>query len=521
MLALLPLLLLSACGPGDETGMAVAVEPALADISWALHEEIGSMPRVSWRQEREGVSWVEYRVDADRWERTPARARAAGEHEQLVLGVPYDHKLLLRVVFEDPEGVERSPVLAARTDRPPSAVLEPVLLHADPEAWEPSGRWLLGSMNTTMPGWQSGVFFTFVLDRRGRLVWARETEDQHFTMQVRVAGEGTSLLVDDNTWWSLWDFSEPCQLHRVTLDGALHQSMEIPGANHPWTELPDGRIAWWAMPGDGEGQLRILRDDGDWELVWSCTPFMKQLGTLESCLANTVSYRAQDDSFLVSLALQHLVVQLDAGTGEVLNLFGQHEQAWGFDPPESGFWLQHGVAFTEAGTPASRTRPAWSASTSWTKAPSCCARCGATAKLRAWRRPWAERPSGCPGATPCTTTGPPPGSRRSPPRGSWSGTSPGSTIACWATPAGWRISTRCWGRDQRCLCSGSGWGTPAGKASSSQVTKRRGAPPREGSRATPMAAWVQCSQSRLRRCPGEDQTSSRASCGVKAAARFS
>ncbi len=350
MRAMLPLLLLPGCGPDDETGLPVDVEPAVGEVSWGLHEEFGSMLRVGWRQVREGESWVEYRVDADRWERTPSQDRDAGEHEQLVVGVPYDHKLLLRVAFEDSGGVERSPALAARTDSPPSAVLEPVLLHADPEAWEPTGRWLLGSMNTTMPGWQSGVFYSFVLDRKGRLVWARETEDQHFTMQVRVAGDGASVLVDDNTWWSLWDFSTPSQLHRITLDGAVHESMEIPGANHPWTELPDGRIAWWSMPGDGEGQLRILRDDGDWDLVWSCTAFMKQLGTIESCLANTVSYRGSDDSFLVSLALQHLVVQLDAGSGEVLKLFGQHEQAWGFDPPASGFWLQHGVGFTETGT---------------------------------------------------------------------------------------------------------------------------------------------------------------------------
>ena len=346
-----PLLLaLTACQPAGETG-APNPDPCIADTTWALHQEIGSVVRVSWTQACAGEGRVEYRFDADSWEATPRAQRGEGEHEQLLLGVPYDHKLQLRVVVERDDGVtERGETQAALTDPLPSAVLEPVLLLSETALQEPTGRWLLGSMNTTMPGWQSGVFYTFILDRHGRVVWARETPDQHFTLQVRPANDGASVLVDETTWWSMWDFDKPGQVHRVTLDGTVLDSREIPDANHPYTELPDGRLAWWAMPGEGEGQLRILEDDGSSELIWSCTSFMKQLGYQESCLANTVSWRESDQSFLVSLALQHLVVHLDAASGEVLRLFGQHEQAWGFDPPESGFWLQHGVAFTDTGS---------------------------------------------------------------------------------------------------------------------------------------------------------------------------
>ncbi len=344
-------LLLTACPPpGGETGGPNLVEPWIADVGWELHEDFGSIVRVHWWQEHDCDSWVEYRVDGDRWERTPSQRRDEGEHEQLLLGIPYDHKIQLRVVMEAGAVVERSAVQAAQTDPAPSAALEPALLVGDPERWEPSGRWLLGSMNTTMPGWQSGVFYAFILDRRGRLVWARETEDQHFTLQVRAAGDGASVLIDDNTWWSLWDFGTPSQLHRVTLDGALLESVEIEGANHPWTELPDGSIAWWAMPGEGEGALMVRSPDGEVETVWTCLAFFEELGTEGSCLANTVSWRESDRSFLVSLALQDLVIHIDGDSGESLELFGQHEQAWSFDPPDSGFWMQHGVAFTDSGT---------------------------------------------------------------------------------------------------------------------------------------------------------------------------
>ncbi len=344
------LLLLAACHPHGETGPAPLDGPWVSQVEWELHEEIGSVVRVSWLQEVYGDSRVEYRFDGDRWLSTPTALREVGPCEQLLLGIPYDTKLQLRVVVDADAVVQRSQALAAHTDPVPTQVLQPDLLTSDPARWEPTGSWLLGSMNTTMPGWQTGVFWTFILDRRGRVVWAKETPDQHFTMQVRPAQDGASILVDETTFWSLWDFDKPSMLHRVRLDGTVVESRELPDANHPWMELPDGRIAWWGMPGEGEGQLRVLEDDGSWRVVWSCLDFFADLGTEGSCLGNTVSWREADDSFLVSLALEDLVVHLDHVTGETLRVFGQHEQAWSFDPPESGFWLQHGVGFTDAGT---------------------------------------------------------------------------------------------------------------------------------------------------------------------------
>ncbi len=343
-------LLLSACPPPEETGAPLPAGPWLGETSWEIHDTIGSIVQVRWDQDVEATSWVEYRVDADEWRSSPATERGEGEQEQLLLGVPYDHKLQLRVVVERDGVRERGPTLAAHTDLPPSGVLEPVLLAADPERWEPTGNWLLGSLNTSMPGWQTGTYYTFILDRRGRLVWALETADLHMTLQARASVDGASILADDNTWWSTWDFGTPCAVNRYTLDGILQESIEIPNANHPFTELPDGRLAWWGMPGDGEGELRISDGSGGYTTTWSCLTFLEELGLEGSCLANTVSYHPSDQSFLISLALQDLVIHLDGLSGEVVRLYGQHEQAWGFDPPESGFWMQHGVAYTDAGT---------------------------------------------------------------------------------------------------------------------------------------------------------------------------
>jgi len=347
---LLPLLLLVGCPPHGETGGPRQVEPWVSEVGWELHPEFGSIVRVNWTQEHHCDSRVEYRFDGDAWLSTPTLLRDVGDHAQLLLGVPYDTELQLQVVTDAGAVVQRSAVQAAHTSPAPSPVLQPTLRAADPTRWESTGQWLLGSMNTTMPGWQTGEFWTFILDRQGRLVWARQTPELLFTLQVHQAADGAGILVDETTFWSLWDFDEPSMVHRMTIAGTVVDSYEIADANHPYTELPDGRLAWWGMPGEGEGELKILEADGSVTTVWSCLEFFDTLGIEGSCLGNTVSWRASDDSFLVSLALQNLVIHIDHATGATLRVFGQDEQAWSFDPPESGFWLQHGVAFTDTGT---------------------------------------------------------------------------------------------------------------------------------------------------------------------------
>ena len=349
MIRAIPLLALCACSPGAETGGPDGA-PSISDTRWALDEQIGAVVRVAWWQARDGVGRVEYRFEGEDWLVSPARERGAGEQTQALVGIPYDTDVELRVVLEtDGEQVEGD-VLVARTGPLPDPTLAPRLLAADSTRWEPGGRWLITSLNATQMGWRSGQFYAFILDRQGRVIWARPTEGQHFTLAAQVARDGASLWVDDNTFWSNLAEEPPCQLHRLTLAGGVSESVEIPDANHPWTELPGGRIAWWALPGGGLGELRVREPDGSRWVLLTCEDPQNPFSNDESCLANTVSWREDDDSFLVSLALQDLVLHLDGQDGEILHRFGPRDDAWGFDPPESAFYLQHGVAFTDAGT---------------------------------------------------------------------------------------------------------------------------------------------------------------------------
>ena len=149
--ALAPWVLL-ACAPGRETG-GPDLSPWITDVRWDLDEDVGAVVRVHWAQAQPGVSRVEYRFDGEEWESSPPRGRGAGEQTQALVGVPFDTDVELRVRVEAGGWVAESAPQTARTGPLPEAVLAPAVLAADPARWEAGGRWLLASLNATLPGW--------------------------------------------------------------------------------------------------------------------------------------------------------------------------------------------------------------------------------------------------------------------------------------------------------------------------------------------------------------------------------
>ena len=129
------LLPLVACGPLGETGEPDGASACLSNASAELHEEIGALVRVRWRQACAGDAWVEYAIDGDDWERSLVRSRAEGEQEQLVVGVPFDADVRVRVAVDVDGDVGRSGVVEAHTGPIPTEVLRPDLLAADPARW--------------------------------------------------------------------------------------------------------------------------------------------------------------------------------------------------------------------------------------------------------------------------------------------------------------------------------------------------------------------------------------------------
>ncbi len=318
--------------PGD-------LSDRVGEVSATIHADQGSIVVVSWDQLAEAEGWVEYSADGEAWMSSPPLALTEGPQEQLLLGIPYDSEVSLRLVQTGTDGTATSDGVSLSTDRLPNGIPEADLLTADTDSYDPERPWLL-----------AGVYdWTIILDRQGRVVWAAETPLLRSTLQPQPSASGTDLLIDHGSFWALFDGGERSQVQRMKIDGTLVDTHDTVGLHHPFTELPDGSIVWSAMA-DNDEILTRLSPDGSQQTVASCRELLGGYDGKGYCGANTIRYNPQRDSVLWSLYSHDTVLEVDLTTGQALRVFGHHDGAWAFDPPSSAFWWQHGAYFTAEGT---------------------------------------------------------------------------------------------------------------------------------------------------------------------------
>ena len=328
----------------DDSGEALVVE--VSDLAWRLHDEIESLVYVSWQQSAAATVHVEYAFEGSDWMSSPSLAAEAGVQEQPLLGIPYDEVAGWHVVVEGGESFEGEHI---STGPLPAGLPLPLLLASDPELWEPSGQYLLGSINADSGGWVGGEYWMFIVNRMGQVVWAMRGEDDDFTIYVQASKDG-DILWDVATYWSDWDGGAGSRIHRMKIDGTILDTHAAAGMHHVFIELPDGSLVWGASTSNSENLMR--RDlKGDEEMLWSCAPFYKERGLSDWCHTNSIFLSEATNSFLLSFPTrQTFVLEIDASTGEELRWFGHIDDSWAFDPPNSAFQYQHGVSFTDAGT---------------------------------------------------------------------------------------------------------------------------------------------------------------------------
>lgn len=330
-------------------------EPQVSGITWRVHEEFGTLIVVEWFQFEPATVWVEYNFDGE-WVSTPVRTVESGEQSQILLGIPYNSDLSFRIVNDFGQGpllTEETP--AATGEQPDDIPLAEVLV-SDEAHWDPAINYVMLSMSEG--GNFSDTWWVFIVDRKGRVVWARETDSDRIAMYPRVSYDKTSFLIDDNSFWAIWDNGMSSQISRMKIDGTVEQVYDTPGLHHSFTELADGSIVWGYMH-SGDETLEKLDPAGVQSTIWSCQEFIAEINDRVSyCGSNTVYWNEATDTFLFSFYSFDTIVQIDHATGETLRWFGDVNDSWTFDPADSEFWWQHGAFFTDEGTLITSTHKA-------------------------------------------------------------------------------------------------------------------------------------------------------------------
>ena len=328
-------------GGGDDT--APLGDP-VSEVSWALHDEIESIVVVSWTQAYEAEVSLSFGVEGEETWSTPTATYAAGAQSQLLLGLPYDASFQFSVVSGD----YTSEVQAGSTGALPETVPPTALMSSREGDWHEDDRWMLVSVTYGGSGWTAeGTWIVFV-DRKGRIVWAYETPDEHRTFYNQFSPDGTRIVWDETTFWSAWDGGADSQVHRMAIDGTIEETIPTPGLHHAFLELPDGTIVWGGL--DGETELIWERDpSGEVRTLFDCSAYWREQTPGVACDGNALSWRESDDTLLFSSDSGHSIVHLDRKSGEVIKSFGRLDDSWGFADEATMFWKQHSPNFLDDG----------------------------------------------------------------------------------------------------------------------------------------------------------------------------
>lgn len=332
-------------GPGTGTEPQVDAEDAFGDVEAVIHHEFGSIVAVSWEQKVPAVGWVEFSFDTGVWLSSRKRQRNAGHADDLLLGIPYDTPVHLRLVMNTGSGQVTSETLDITTEPlPVNDWLGWEILNAQQSRFDATVPYFL--LSIAKEGGASGAA---IIDRQARFVWIRENEASRTTMQAQPSFDGVDLLIDQGSFWSLFDGGARSKIIRIKIDGTMLDTYDTIGLHHPFTQSPDGSIIWAAVDGKNE-TVESLSPSGEQKTIFSCDQISGSLDGDNQCASNTIRWHEPTNTFLYSLYSHETILEIDPENSSVLRIFGHQDNAYAFVPTSAGIWWQHGGHYTQEGT---------------------------------------------------------------------------------------------------------------------------------------------------------------------------
>jgi hypothetical protein len=319
-----------------------------SNVEISVHDNVNTILVVTWTQSMTAEqTWLEFSFEAGNVMTSRPSSGEAGEHRDVVLGVPGETDVTVRVVSRAGGVDYKSSDYTGRTEAVPSVMPEPTVVSYDASLASPN-RWLFGSVEDSPASAQqnrnnyyTGQFWLYIIDRQGRVVWYYNNPGNNASSSFqRIAREGGYIWVDQGRRGDQG-------VIKMTLDREYFETIEAPvGDCIDVTE--NGSLLY-----DVNGELFERTANGQTRPIWDCET---ELDLSPNCYSNTVNYNPLLDSVLMSFPEPGAVVEIDRESGDMIGYYGNQPDAWDFAAPLTSppaawrFGIQHFPNITAAGT---------------------------------------------------------------------------------------------------------------------------------------------------------------------------
>jgi hypothetical protein len=323
----------------------------VGDISVTVHDRVNTLLVVNWDQVTAAEQvWLEFSFEDDEWLTSRPSAGEMGPHEDVVIGVPGETEVRIRVVSSASGTDHVSTEQTGTTQALPAGMPTPEVLAYDPERASPE-RYLFGSVEDSPGGSFNGyylsTFWLYIMDRQGRIVWYYADPSSNATTSFqRIARDGGEYIWLEKRCYGCGNFEE--SVVRMTLDWKLFEELEVPGLGDCMDVTDEGTVLY-----DAGNELRERLVDGTTRTIWSC---QDHFGPGFLCYTNTINWDATTDSVFMSCPEPGTVVEVRRSDGQLMGQYGNHEGSWSFaapleSPPDAwGFGFQHFPNLSPDGT---------------------------------------------------------------------------------------------------------------------------------------------------------------------------
>ncbi len=317
--------ILMAC-TGPDTGDTGSTDPTFG-LALTLSEEVSTVLTARWQAEGAEQTWVEY-AEGDTELVAPGLPDGDGGYEVALLGLHADTEVEARAVALVEGGRVEGEVIRASTGSLPLAL--PVLeVGAEVEGRTTEG-WLVAKVGTPPA--------VAILDMDGRYVWWHLVPEPYNFARAILSVDGRSVVY---MGWNNDAADGDPLVERVSLQGELLSSVELPSAHHDFAELPDGTLAMLVKDTirvddkviKGEKIVEIAPDGTQTE-AWSLWDHLNYDPDLvpsdpgDWAHANAIDYDAAANKYHVSFKNFDSIWQIDRSTGQVDWEFGGPRSAW-------------------------------------------------------------------------------------------------------------------------------------------------------------------------------------------------